>query len=74
MNTLDSKISKLKRRFHGKAPYFGFYSEVARDCQTWPSHVRRVFLGHATSARVLKGILTTIDRWDRSREKERRAA
>lgn len=74
MNTLASKLIATRRRFRGKAPYYGFYSEVARDFGTWPSHVRRVFFGQTVSDRIARGVLSAIEVWDESRRKERRAA
>jgi hypothetical protein len=68
MNTLDSKLTKFRRQFRGRAPYYGFYSEVARECCAWPSHVRRVFLGLSTSQRVTRAIAVAIERWNMERK------
>jgi hypothetical protein len=73
MNTLASKLIAIRRRFRGKAPYYGFYSNVAREVGTWPSHVRRVFFGGTTSDRVARAIIAAVESWDESR-KGRRAA
>jgi hypothetical protein len=73
MVTLDSKIISIRRRFRNRSPYYGFYSDVAREWHTWPSHVRRVYFGMSTSRRVAEAILTTVERWD-SERKDRRAA
>jgi hypothetical protein len=73
MLNLDSKVIKFRRRFRGRAPYYGFYSEVARECGTWPSHIRRVYLGASTSRRVAEAIVSEIKRWESAR-REKRAA
>jgi hypothetical protein len=50
----QSKPARQKTLTTG--PYFGFFSKIARETDTTPGHVYRVFRGHTTSKPVSRAI------------------